>query len=224
MSCARQLFGALFMILRIGCLMEYRRLLRCTGVLVLLFVAGCATTWVHPYKGQQDFHADAAYCESMGRSGGGNPQIMPSNDAFSSGWNQGAAIASAGASRRISENCMYGKGWRPAGVDESVPALDAAEIEQERADHQRRADLVKQRAAEQKERDYQQFESQVRQQVPDYDLLTNDENIAELDAFIEMQKPSLRRAYRLTVESGTVDEVVDLLNEFKAYKVAQAAK
>lgn len=86
---------------------------------------------------------------------------------------------------------------------------------------ERRLDKLEKEARE--EREYRDFENQIRAKVPEYDEFMTDKGVEELNAFVEMQKPSLRRAYRLTIESGTAEEVVDLLNDFKAHKAKQAA-
>lgn len=74
------------------------------------------------------------------------------------------------------------------------------------------------------EREHQEFENQIRAKVPDFDELVSDENLAEINAFVESRNPSLRRAYRLTIESGTVEEVADLLNDFKSYRASQSKR
>lgn len=83
--------------------------------ILLLIVAvsctGCANkVWTHSSRSTQEFYRDSARCESMSNSAG-NPQMMQGGSAFANGWNQGAAIGAAGASKRIYQNCMYGEGW-----------------------------------------------------------------------------------------------------------------
>lgn len=86
------------------------------------------------------------------------------------------------------------------------------QIEKQREDAERR-----QREAEE-QKAYEAFESSIRAQVPEYDQFMTDEGVAELEAFVEAQSPVLRRAYRLAIDNGTADEVVEMLTHFKRHK------
>lgn len=88
--------------------------------------------------------------------------------------------------------------------------LEKWEREQQEAEQRRKQEL--------EEQQYVQFENAVRSKVPEYDDIM-DNRSEELNAFIESQSPAIRRAYQLTIESGTLDEVVDLLSHFKAEKL-----
>ena len=68
-------------------------------VALFLLLAGCATTWGHPTKSEQEFYADDSECESRGA---GVPMGVTNMDhAF-----RNAQV------QRIYERCMMGKGWR----------------------------------------------------------------------------------------------------------------
>ncbi len=84
-------------------------MLRTIPLVVLL--AACSTTWVHPTKSAQDFYRENSQCMAMAGSGQAQP-MMPGGGAFQSGYNQGAAISAAGNQRTIHEQCLMGNGWR----------------------------------------------------------------------------------------------------------------
>lgn len=87
---------------------------------IVLALTGCATAkWTHNSKGQQDYYRDNSQCMAMANSGGSN-QIysnpyqqgqMSFNNGFSSGYNQGAAMATAANRNQMYNECMYGNGW-----------------------------------------------------------------------------------------------------------------
>jgi hypothetical protein len=56
-------------------------------------LAGCATIWTHPTKGNQGFYADSAACEATAG------QAATANDPFGI------------VRRRVYNHCMLGKGW-----------------------------------------------------------------------------------------------------------------
>lgn len=100
-------------------------------------------------------------------------------------------------------------------------ALEKAEAkiaEATKGQDDRLAKLEQERQQEREQKALEQFENAIRAQVPEYDALTSDESVEELDAFIAAQSPVLQRAYRQTIDNGTVEEVVDLLSAFKSHK------
>ena len=90
-----------------------------------LLLSGCAmnSVWVHPTKSENEFYADQMECQEYANRNsqqGKTTQMQvagnPYNDAFASGWNQGAAVGDsiANSSRRnqMETICMKSKGWR----------------------------------------------------------------------------------------------------------------
>lgn len=100
----------------------------------------------------------------------------------------------------------------------AIEAADKKIAERTKAQEERLAALEGERQAERERRAHAEFESALRAQVPDYDELTGDEGMAELESFIAAQSPVLRRAYQQTADSGTVEEVADMLGHFRTFK------
>ena len=64
--------------------------------LAALSVVGCATTWEHPFKSEQEWYQDSAECEAMaGQAAQGT-----------TGW------ASVYVRNSTRDNCLRGRGWR----------------------------------------------------------------------------------------------------------------
>lgn len=88
------------------------RLMICSVMLGSGLLTGCTTHWAQGGKNENDFYGDSAYCEAQSYAAGSGQIAYAGNDPVMQGYNNGAAIGSGFARKRIYEGCMMGRGWR----------------------------------------------------------------------------------------------------------------